>query len=316
VQAAARWCAQSWHASDDSSIRQATSAPVGGQFQNSLGQLMITIQPPPQYLMGSPSTESDRATKQGAEQLHWRRIGRDFAIASTETTVALFKEFLADPRVKRAYDGQRFFYTDRYAPTPECPQISVRWYDAVRFCQWITEREQIPEAQWCYPDVLEKPTDQWQFPANLLERHGYRLPTEAEWEYACRGGSTAAYHFGGDRRLLPRYAWYIDTADERSHPVGSLMPNDFGLFDMHGNVSEWCHDAWHNYEVPVTGFRLLDKEADPAPSGTDPLRMLRGGAFEQTARQLRAADRTYYEPEKNHIHHGFRIARTVSQQPD
>jgi formylglycine-generating enzyme required for sulfatase activity len=190
----------------------------------------------------------------------------------------------------------------------------VRWFDAVRFCQWLSERERIAEADWCYPGVLETPADKWQFPADLLSRRGYRLPTEAEWEYACRGGSTAAYPFGGDRRLLVRYAWFFDNSGEQSHSVGSLMPNDFGLFDMLGNAHEWCHDAWHNYQTPLNGYIFDDTQAAPPPKLANEFRLLRGGSFDTIARQLRSADRTAAEASKNSQHLGFRVARTESHQ--
>jgi eukaryotic-like serine/threonine-protein kinase len=318
LSAAADWCAKQWRLT----IKARDAQPAGGGASlrtwhvNSVGQVMIVLEPPDQFLMGSPKWEKDRVQKDGDEQLHWQRIGRRFSIAATETTVALFKEFLEDPRVKKAYEGKPFLWTERYAPALDCPQTAIRWYDAVRFCQWLTEHERIPEADWCYPGVLDAATDKWQFPANLLERRGYRLPTEAEWEYACRGGSAAAYSYGDDRRLLGRYAWYLNNADEKSHAVATLMPNDFGLFDTMGNVHEWCHDVWGIYKLPLAGYLFHDRTADPPPTSATQPRVLRGGSFETLARQLRSADRSLAEPAKNHYLYGFRVARTEAAQAD
>ena len=81
-------------------------------------------------------------------------------------------------------------------------------------------------------------------PASFLKRTGYRLPTEAEWEYTCRANTDKHFSFGEPLELLRRYAWYQDNAHSRTWPVGNLMPNAVGMFDMHGNVAEWCHDGF------------------------------------------------------------------------
>ena len=141
---------------------------------------MVVVDPPGQFLMGAPHWEPDRVEKSGGEQYHWRRIGRRYSIATTETTVALFKEFQDDPRIKKIYAARPFIYSDRYALTPDCPQTSVRWHDAVRFCQWLTEREGIEKAEWCYPNALDVPEDQWQFPPDMLARRGYTDATAYE----------------------------------------------------------------------------------------------------------------------------------------
>src|SRR5215813_8055687 len=110
----------------------------------------------------------------------------------------------------------------------------VSWYTAAQYCNWLSEREGIPPGQWCYPAHKDIREGMRLFP-DALERTGYRLATEAEWEYACRAGTTTPYYFGAAEELLGRYAWYLYSSRDRSWPVGQKRPNDLGLFDMHGN---------------------------------------------------------------------------------
>jgi hypothetical protein len=119
----------------------------------------------------------------------------------------------------------------------------------------------------------------------------YRLPSEAEWEYACRAGTTTAYYFGDDAKLLGEYAWYYDNSDERSHPVGGKKPNPWGLYDMHGNVAEWVLD-----ELLSDGFRgFAGKRQEAADAVVWPTklfpRVVRGGSWDEEAPGCRSAAR-------------------------
>src|SRR5262249_34071029 len=156
---------------------------------------------------------------EGQEELrHWRRIGRSFAIASREVTVKQFLRFRKDHPVDR-----------QGAPSPDCPINMVSWYDAAAYCNWLSEQEGIPKEQWCYePNEKGEYAQGMKLAASYLQRTGYRLPTEAEWEYACRAGATTRYYFGESDELLPRYARYGVNSQGRLWPVGSLKPNDFG----------------------------------------------------------------------------------------
>src|SRR5262249_14824853 len=112
---------------------------------------------------------------------------------------------------------------------------------------------------------------------NYLERAGYRLPTEAEREYACRAEAVASRYYGEADELLGKYAWYLENAAGRTWPVGTKKPNDFGLFDMHGHVWNWCQESYHVYQEG----RVYDDREDSLPVKREVNRALRGAAFSQ-----------------------------------
>jgi formylglycine-generating enzyme required for sulfatase activity len=137
----------------------------------------------------------------------------------------------------------------------------------------------------------------------------YRLPTEAEWEYAARAGSTTQWSFGDDEAQLGRYAWYgydEGNAEKKTHAVGGKLPNQFGLYDMHGNVREWVEDCWHdNYQgAPVDGSAWLQGCSE------ENRWVLRGGGFYDTPVGLRAANRNHYAPTIRFYDVGVRVAWT------
>jgi formylglycine-generating enzyme required for sulfatase activity len=135
----------------------------------------------------------------------------------------------------------------------------------------------------------------------------YRLPTEAEWEYACRAGSQERFYFGNDPAYsqIEQYAWYSENSDSSTHPVGEKKPNSFGLYDMHGNVSEWCRD-WYAadcYNHSVT--------ADPLCLQNGKSRVIRGGNWFQEARFCRSASRSDCGPYYIRNYVGFRVVLEV-----
>jgi formylglycine-generating enzyme required for sulfatase activity len=135
---------------------------------------------------------------------------------------------------------------------------------------------------------------------------GYRLPKEAEWEYACRAGSTTRYSFGDDAARLGEAAWYSDNSGGKTHPVGQKQPNAWGLYDMHGNVWEWCWDRFDaNDNRPSPG-------ADPLSTSQAALRVLRGGCWLDAPRHARSANRSGLSLRKAGYNLGFRVARVQS----
>jgi formylglycine-generating enzyme required for sulfatase activity len=279
----------------DQELKQRDPSRKRSWYVNGQGQTFSVVQGPVGFRMGSPPSEADRIEN---EKPHWRIINRNFAIATKAVTVAQWRRFLADcPDVPRDY-------LVRCSPVDDGPIIDVSWYMAARYCNWLSKKEGIPQSQWCYPEVIQegmKPL------ANHLGRTGYRLPTEAEWEYACRAGTTSSRSYGSSAELLTRYAWCAANAGERTWPVGQKRPNDLGLFDMHGNVFTWCQDPAYTY---LSG-RVEDKE-DLGSIAADPGRILRGASFLAVTPVVRSATRVFNRPTSRQVSIGLRVGRTTS----
>ena len=158
------------------------------------------------------------------------------------------------------------------------PAEPVTWAQAARFCNARSKAEKLEP---CY----DEDTGACDFAKN-----GYRLPTEAEWEYAARAGSEADYAFGGDARQLPAQAWFAGNAQKKTHPVAQKKPNAWGLFDMHGNVAEWCNDCY--------AADAYAKSSDKNPRGptTGKLYCIRGGAWNSSAEAARVCVRAGENP--------------------
>jgi formylglycine-generating enzyme required for sulfatase activity len=161
---------------------------------------------------------------------------------------------------------------------PDKPVEQVDWLHAILFCNMRSLKESLKP---CYdPKTL----------ACDFSADGYRLPTEAEWEYACRAGSTAKYAFGDDPAQLKTFAWFKDNAGRTTHSVGQKTPNAWGLYDMHGNVAEWCHDFYSE-----TYYQKADGP-DPHGPATGDKCVLRGGSWRSSPDACRAAARNSESP--------------------
>jgi formylglycine-generating enzyme required for sulfatase activity len=201
---------------------------------------------------------------------------------------------MGEPNAQREVTISRPFWVGKYEVTQEQyekimgknpsqfkgkdnPVEKVSWFDAVKFCEELTKKEG----------------------KRLPKGYVFRLPTEAEWEYACRAGTDMAYSFGDDVGKLGEYAWFKDNSGEKTQPVGKKKPNPWGLYDMHGNVWEWCLD-WHG------GYPKND-EKDPVGPGSGSARVNRGGSWNAGAGHCRSANRNVLTPGVTLSALGFRV---------
>jgi hypothetical protein len=195
----------------------------------------------------------------------------------------------------------------RCYPDPTCPIGGVNWYDAAAYCNWLSKQEDIPQDQWCYEINL---AEQASLKENYLSLTGYRLPTEAEWEYACRAGALTSRSYGESEELLGKYGWYFQNSEERTWPVGSKKPNDLGLFDMHGNVWNWCQESYKSYPQGDEGKTFDDIE--DLRSATQDDRVMRGGSFGNPASIARSSYRVGIVPAFRNFYVGIRLAKTFA----
>jgi formylglycine-generating enzyme required for sulfatase activity/tRNA A-37 threonylcarbamoyl transferase component Bud32 len=270
-------------------------------YVNGQGQTLIAIRGPVEFSMGSPASEPDRSPD---EAQHLRKIPRSYALAARPVTVAEFQRFLqAYPKIKKQFDagGRAATLLKKFSPEADGPIVYVDWYMAVAYCNWLSQQEGIPETEWVYPTGPDAIRPGLTMPAGYLGRTGYRLPTESEWEHACRAETLTSRYYGAEEEMLPRYAWYLHNARTRAWPVGQKKPNDFGLFDMHGNVLVWCQDRHGPY--PESGPDKHRKDAESS--------IVRGGSFGLDALYVRSAYRAWYPPAYRYDRLGFRPARTL-----
>ncbi len=295
------------------------------QITNSIG-MKLTLIPSGEFMMGSgESAEATAAffNKTYGENIltadlfkdehpkHRVRITKPFYLGTYHVTRGQFRQFVKNSGYKTeaekgekpgAYgwnpDKKKFGFNEKYSwrnagfeQTDEHPVVNVSWNDAVAFCQWLSKRED----------------------------KTYRLPTEAEWEYACRAGTTTRYYNGDDPETLakvgniadaaakapfPDWTWTIKANDGYvfTSPVGKFKPNAFGLYDMHGNAWQWCAD-WYDAE-----YHAVSPADDPPGPTTGSSRVIRGGCWYSPAWHCRSADRYWDLPGIGDDGLGFRAS--------
>ena len=226
--------------------------------QSKSGPEMVLI-PAGEFLMGHAGGKPDEAPP------HTVRI-EAFLMDRTEVTQQQFGKLMRDNPSPSHFRG-----ADR-------PVEQVGWGEAAIYCNLRSKDEGL---QPCYDETTAK----CNFAAN-----GYRLPTEAEWEYACRAGSADDYGFGADPRQLPQHGWFAENSGKTTQPVARKKPNAWGLFDMHGNVAEWCNDFYD------AGYYPKSPAANPRGPDEGERYVLRGGAWNSTAERCRSAARRYESP--------------------
>ncbi len=230
------------------------------QIVNAFGMRLKLIKPGA-FKMGSP--DWDKAAAPDEKPQHDVKITRPFYLAVNLVTKGQFATFVRDADYKTTAEqaGAKNTWSDPgFEQTYDDPVVFISWMDALKFCEWLSQKE----------------------------KKTYGLPTEAEWEYSCRAGTTTTYSFGDDPKRLDDFAWYGDNSDSRTHPVGDKKPNPWGLYDMHGNVVQWCmdlYDADYYQKSPIQ---------DPQNSAGIGLRVLRGGCWGYRAERCRTASRSRF----------------------
>ncbi len=291
---------------------------------NSIGMKLVLI-PPGEFLMGTTDKEYDRLMEvaRGKPWARWFQrfartetpahrvtISKPFYLGATEVTVGQFRRFVketgynatgkamkSDPEHTASLAGMGFengkwirkvgydWQHVGYKMSDDHPVLNVTWYDAVAFCKWLSKKEGVT----------------------------YRLPTEAEWAHACRAGTETRRFFGNDRDPLPDYAWGEDNSGNRPHPVGKKRPNPFGLYDIYGNLWEWCHD-WSDYDWPARNIKgtyyAVSPKVDPQGPETGRGKVVRSGSFDFGARSAFRVWGGGPNNRRNHI--GFRVAMTIA----
>jgi len=216
------------------------------------------------FMMGSPESEADRLVD---EHQHKVTITKAFYMQTTEVTQGQWQAVMAT----EPWKGLAVI-----TASTNYPAAFISWKHAVAFCEKLSTKE----------------------------GKIYRLPTEAEWEYACRAGTETTWSFGNDEKLLDDYAWYR-WGEGNAHQVGLKKPNAFGLYDMHGNVFEWCHDYYEE------DYYKQSPEKDPTGPASGSSRVFRSGAWDYESPSKRSAGRRSGDADQRHWSRGFRVVREL-----
>ncbi|MDX8404022.1 MAG: formylglycine-generating enzyme family protein [Mariprofundaceae bacterium] len=282
----------------------ADSPKQGDTLNEPLMNMSFVYIEPGKFIMGSPEHEVDRYND---EQQHEIEIKKGFWMGQYEVTFNQYDAFIKATRRAKARDLSNWGRGSR-------PVIYVKWFYANEFAKWLSKNT----------------------------GHTYRLPTEAEWEYAARAGTTTAFSFGdhiggmnnhsffkklldsgkantdAQKALMDEYAWYGENAGQQTHPVGKKKPNPWGLYDMHGNVWEWTCSVYHEsyngseqvcVEDDATTTKVRRKVADKVGARSNKKRSVRGGAWSFYGKGMRSADRRFFSPVMRLPYVGFRLVR-------
>jgi formylglycine-generating enzyme required for sulfatase activity/serine/threonine protein kinase len=271
-------------------------------------KLTMVLIPPGEFMMGSTDEEQLRAVRRRDAHLygeiyseapqHRVRITRPFWLGRHEITIAEFRQFVESeryvteaerdpeggtgfPRGKRV-QSPRFVWSGdlEFAQSEDSPVVSISWNDAAAFCKWLSRTQ-----------------------GDLT----CSLPSEARWEYACRAGTTTDWYAGNSMADVQEYGWFSGNSELKTHPVGQLRPNGFGLYDMHGNVWEWCGD-WYG-----TSYYETSPINDPTGPLASDSRVRRGGSWFNGVEPARSAKRLSRDPNYRDTTTGFRVAAAISE---
>lgn len=265
--------------------------------------IAMVLIPAGTFTMGSPSEEAGRSSE---ETQHQVTLSRNYWMGVYEVTQAQFEDLMG-------------YQPSHFDGCPDCPAENVSWHEAAAFVNAVSAAAGLAACYACSGAGSSVTCDLDSAYTTPYDCVGYRLPTEAEWEYAARAGTASAFSSGGnltpgdesdcdgsllldDGTYLDDVSWYCGNAASRTEEVGTRAPNPWGLHDMHGNVWEWSHD-WHD----AYGAGLGTDPWGPS-SGYD--RVLRSGSFGSPPRDLRSAYRISHTPTLRVASGGLRLART------
>lgn len=273
-------------------------AQANTEITNSIGMKLTRI-PKGTFMMGSPrnglNDPPEKPNRWGPdewdiERQHEVTLARDYFLGCFQVTQAQYYQIMGNN--PSFFKGEKLAERDpqtnqlvKEVDNSNYPVDTISWHDAVEFCRKLSE-----------------------LPEEKAAGRVYRLPTEAEWEYACRAGSQAAYFFGDDPESLGDYAWFVRNSRNSTHPVGQKKPNAWGLYDMTGNVWEWCHDRYDKYPKQAVN--------DPAGPAEGSAAVIRGGSWHYDSEVCRSGFRSYYPLSCPYISLGFRVAMNSPEIPD
>jgi len=223
------------------------------------------------FWMGA--TDAEREALSDERPRHEVRITRPFLLGKYEVTQEQYQEVTGSNPSSYSPQGKSRDMV-KGLDTRRHPVDSISWTDAINFCNRLSEKHDLEPYY-----RIEKGS------VTVRGGIGYRLPTEAEWEYACRAGSTTRWSSGDDVKQFGAHAWHAGNSEDRTHAVGTRKPNAWGLHDMHGNVPEWC---WDRYDAK---YYQISPASNPGGSGKGSTRVYRGGGWNHLPQQMRSASR-------------------------
>ena len=249
-----------------------SSAQPPKEITNSIGMKLVLI-PKGTFMMGSPESEKGRNENETQYEV---TISKDYYLGVHEVTQAQYEKVIG--KNPSHFQGEKI-----QGSSSNHPVEKVSWEDAVEFCKKLSD-----------------------LPEEKKAGRVYRLPTEAEWEYVCRAGGKSAYSFGESSKSLGDYAWFNENSNRQTHPVGEKKANARGLYDMQGNVWEWCSDWYDEYPKGTV--------SDPTGPKGGSLRVGRGGSWDFVAALCRSAFRGRVVPSYRSSDFGFRVALSFESE--
>lgn len=256
-------------------------------YTNLVGMEFVLI-PAGEFIMGS-DTRLDHAASVDETPRHQVAISRAFYLGKNEVTQAQWQAVMG-------HNPSAF-------PMPDKPVEKVSWNDVQLFIHKLHQKE-LEQERERERLARERTRGQVQTPIQPpIQINHYRLPTEAEWEYAARAGSNTVHHWGDSPDRMAQYVWYVLNSAHMTQPVGRLMPNSWGLHDMLGNIREWVQD-WY-----VGNYYAISPPTDPPGPHSGTARGVRGGSWDYNPARVRTASRNFFPPDSRFDYLGFRLVR-------